>query len=75
MCDQDQVEDENHFLHYCPKYVQEREILYFDAQQKNGLFNDLDVKGKNIFLFTNMSRQIGKYIKRSYNKRYHIINN
>ena len=75
MCNTGEIENENHFLHHCSKYVREREELYNVAQQLNNNFNILHDNAKNVFLFNNLSRQVGKYIKKSYNLRYLTLNN
>ena len=75
LCNSEAVEDENHFLYECEKYQVERKSLMDKACELDNTFKDLDYNDRSDFLFSKMSRQVGKFIKRAYNTRYAALNN
>ena len=71
-CDKNEIEDERHFLIYCPMYQTER-LLFFE-QCKNVIcdFGNMDgtSKFKEILNCNELCNYLAKFIKTCYKKRY-----
>ena len=69
------VEDEVHFTLFCSKYNSLRENLYTKALNENVNFLTLSFTEKLSFLFDKCSRQLAKYVKRSFELRSKMLFN
>ena len=64
LCDNKDIEDEQHFLIHCPFYNKERKNLFIIAKKYNADFNILTDKCKFKFIMENdnISMPLAKYI-------------
>jgi hypothetical protein len=70
LCSLNCVEDEIHFLLYCPLYSKFRKILYENTGFYHISMSDVDVLR---MLITNYPRQLSKYLYSSFSLRQSII--
>ena len=69
LCNSQCVEDETHFLLHCRKYNIDRDLVCLTKQTKtNNAFTEMFDADKIV-----LPGQIAKYIKHSYNLRFHTM--
>ena len=67
ICNSNQIEDETHFLIYCPFYRVLRETLFSSIDRVD--FNELPDSDKTFILMNNLPRQTAKYLVCAFEKR------
>ena len=70
----DQVEDETHFLLFCPAYIYQRQIFLDPITNQNYNFKNLSVAEKLEFLMCKMDRDLCTFIANSMDIREFLIN-
>ncbi len=73
LCNTGQIENEHHFLFYCPLYNNERNVLFKKAETKCKNFNLQSNNNKLTILMSDLVIQTAKYIHQSFNKRRNIL--
>lgn len=77
LCEEDQVEDEKHFLLQCPYYREERMTLLDSIRQINPSVDTLNETLKFTNIMTNNTKEnitaLGKFISKCMKKRYNKI--
>ena len=71
----DQVEDESHFLLFCPVYRYQRRIFMDPITKQNHAFNHLSANEKIEFLMCTMDQNICQYTSNSMDIRGYLVNN
>ncbi len=66
LCNLNQVEDQLHFVFHCPLYAGNREELYRKARLSIQTWDQLSDIDKLCQLFTEVPRNLGKYVKNSF---------
>ncbi len=69
MCDNDEIEDELHFLCKCPYYSEYRDSLYEYVENKHQGFMNISVDSKFEVLMTSYNYKVAKFIKSAWEKR------
>lgn len=73
VCNNDQIEDEEHLLEWCDAYVDLRENLHQYINNKFPGFSDLPVAEKLKCSYLNCPRQLAKYVKDAYGRRRSLL--
>ena len=62
MCDQEQVEDEFHFLCICERYQENRRVLYRKANNAYPSFIELNSIDKFVYLMSNLQKCVIEFL-------------
>ena len=76
LCDLNTCEDEVHFISICPKFCNERRLLFQSASRSYPNFDRLDSEQKLVFLMSNedIIKSLGIYITQCFLKRTDYLN-
>ncbi len=66
LCDMNCIEDQLHFMFYCPLYYMYRNELYIKARTAIPEWDNLPDCEKLCYLFAEIPRRLGKYVKNSF---------
>ena len=74
-CDtcQNCVEDEKHFILFCPRYTDLRAILFDNARLKCVTFDDYDADEKSFFLFNSLWKALSVYVGEAFSHRQNML--
>ncbi len=66
LCNENSIEDQLHFVFHCPLYHNNREELYVKARTIIPMWDNLSDIEKLKKLFSEMPRNLGRYVKNSF---------
>jgi len=69
ICNNDEIEDEYHFLCNCAKYSSLRASLFRKVSDHHECFVALDMRQKFVFLLSKCNRDVAKFIRKAWEER------